>query len=157
MPTVSLRKISVFWLAVLFLYYQIYRWAPLGAWNAEFRWPVHNDQFYADILVGVLLLWMMRSFYKRWIVGMWVSVGLLTAWLGVHVKVWWIPYAKGTGSEQASFYEFYGAHTQVLPTIGSHHPPDGAHAVLDFLLFVTWMACTLAAIRTRKKIAWYIA
>jgi hypothetical protein len=157
MATVRLRKVSVFCLAILFLYYQMDRWAPLGAWNGEFRWPVHNDQFYVDIVIGLVLLWMIRSFYKRQIAGMWVSVALLTAWLGMEVKLWWIPYVKGTAPEDTASYSLYGSHTQILPAVGNHHPPDAGHTVLDLLLFVTWLVCALAAIRTRKRISWYIA
>jgi hypothetical protein len=157
MATVSLRKVSVFCLAILLLYYQMDRWAPLGAWNGEFRWPVHNDQFYSDIVIGIVLLWMIRSFYKRQIVGMWVSVALLTVWLGVHIQLWWIPYVRGTAAEHAANYPLYGSHSQILPAVGSHHTPDIEQAVLDLLLFVTSVVCALAAFRTRKKIAWYIA
>ena len=157
MPTVRLRGIAVFWLAALFFYYEIYRWVPLGAWNGEFRWPVHNDQFYADIFIGLLLLWMIRSFYKRRIAGRWVGVALLTLWLAVNLKDWWIPYAKGTGPERAGFYPFDGTHTQILPVVGNHYPPDAGHAVLGLLIFGAWIVCGLAAIRTRKKITWFIA
>jgi len=65
---------------VLFVYYEAYRWMPLGTWNGEFIRPVHNRWLYVDIVIGLLLLWMTRSFYKRRIVSMWGErclVGLL--------------------------------------------------------------------------------
>ncbi len=53
------NKLAVVFIALLFGYYEIYRWVPLGAWNGEFYWPVKNDQFYPDIMIGLLLLWML--------------------------------------------------------------------------------------------------
>ena len=157
MPALSVRRLSVFLLMVLFVYYEVYRWMPLGPWNGEFIQPVHNRWLYVDIVIGLLLLWMTRSFYKRRIVNMWVSVTLLTLWLGMHLKVWWIPYAKGTGPETADLYKSYSSHTQILPLIGNHHPPDGGQTVLDFLIVATWFVCLLASIRTKRKITWFIA
>ena len=154
MPALSVRRLSVFLLMVLFVYYEVYRWMPLGTWNGEFIQPVPNRWLYVDIVICLLLLWMTRSFYKRRIVSMWVSVALLTLWLGMHLKVWWIPYAKGTGPETA---ESYSSHTQILPLIGNHHPPDGGQTVLDFLIVATWFVCLLASIRTKRKITWFIA
>ena len=156
MAATTLRRASVFFLAILFLYYEIYRWAPLRAWNGEFYWPVHNDQFYPDIVIGALLIWIMFSYYKRRIAGMWIGVALLTLWLGIHLHDWWIPYIKGTGPERAGFYQFYGSRTQLLPAIGNHHPPDGGHTILDVLVAGAWIVCAVAAIRTKRKIVWFI-
>ena len=63
----------------------------------------------------------------------------------------WIPYAVGTGDERASFYRFYGTHTQILPTIGRHHPPDGGHAILDAIVLSAFLSCLIAALRARKS------
>ena len=141
---------AVLAIAALLGYYQIYRWIPLGAWNGQFDWPVRNDQFYPDIVIGLLLLWMLHSFWQVRRVGMWIGVGLLSLWIGVHLSDWWIPYVTGTGEERAGFYRFYGARIQILPTVGRHHPPDGGHAILDVLV-LSALVCTFAtAVRCRR-------
>ena len=144
-----IAKSAVLSTSALFCYYELYRWIPWGAWNGEWRFPVHNDQFYPDIVIGVLLLAIICSFSYVRRVGMWIGVGLLALWVGVHLSDWWIPYVLGTGEERAGFYRFYGAHTQILPTIGRHHPPDGGHAVLDALVLAAFLSCLVAALRDR--------
>jgi len=59
----SSNRLAVVSTTVLFCYYEIYRWIPLGPWNGEPRWPVRNDQFYPDIVIGLLLLWMIWKLY----------------------------------------------------------------------------------------------
>jgi hypothetical protein len=141
-------RTAVVLLLLLLVYYEVYRWVPLGRWNWQFRWPVENDQFYPDVVIGVLLIFFVTAFARGWRVGMWVGVAMLGLWVGVHLFDWWIPYLQNSPSNYARF-SFYAAHTQVLPVIGNHYPPDGGHAVLDFLLYPAWLACLLAALRRR--------
>ena len=117
---------------VLFVYCEVYRWMPLGTWNGEFIRPVHNRWPYVDIVIGLLLLWMTRSFYKRRIVSMWVSVALLTLWLGMHLKAWWIPYANGTRPQTADLYQSYSSSRLQNAAGGTTISPDGGQTVLDF-------------------------
>jgi hypothetical protein len=145
------NKVGVVFIALLFGYYEVYRWIPLGPWNGEFRWPVSNDQFYPDIVIGLLLLWMISRFWQRRIVGMWIGVSLLTLWFGVHLSDWWIPYLRGTGPEREGFYRFYSSRTQILPVIGSHHPPDGGHAILDLFVLSAFIFGLWAAFVDRRK------
>ena len=100
---------------------------------------------------GVLLLWMLSVFWRRRVVGMWIAVFLLVLWIGVHLSDWWIPYLRGTGLERRGFYRFYSSRTQILPVIGSHHPPDGGHAVLDFFVLLALMlSCSAAFVNSRE-------
>jgi hypothetical protein len=145
------NKLAVVFIALLFGYYEVYRWIPLGPWNGEFHWPVNNDQFYPDIVIGLLLLWMVSTFRQRRIVAMWIGVLLLTLWLGVHLSDWWIPYLRGTGSERESFYRFYSARTQILPVIGTHRPPDGGHAILDLFVLSAFLFALWAALVDSRK------
>jgi len=119
------NKLAVIFIGLLFGYYEIYRWVPLGAWNGEFYWPVK---------------------WRQRVVGMWIAVSLLMLWIGVHLFDWWIPYLHGTGSEREGFYRFYSSRTQVLPAIGRHHPPDAGHAVLDFFVLLALVLSSWAAI-----------
>jgi hypothetical protein len=119
---------------MLFLYYETYRWVPLRRWNWQFAWPVHNDQFYPDIVIGFLLVWITWSFARKHRVSMWAGTSLLALWMVVHLFDWWIPYAKSAPQNLAR-YSFYSQRTQILPLIGNHYPPDAGHAILDFLLF----------------------
>jgi hypothetical protein len=148
------NKLAVVFIGLLFGYYEIYRWVPLGAWNGEFYWPVKNDQFYPDIVIGVLLLWMLSVFWRQRVVGMWIAVSLLMLWIGVHLVDWWIPYLDGTGPEREGFYRFYSSRTQVLPVIGSHHPPDGGHTVLDVFVLLAFISSSSAVFAKCNKGKW---
>jgi len=136
----------------LFTYYEVYRWVPLGRWNWQFAWPVNNDQFYPDIVLGVLLVWIAWSFARIRRVSMWIGTSLLALWTVVHLFDWWIPYAKNSPDNQGRF-SFYSQHTQIFPVIGDHYPPDAGHAILDFLLFPTLalaLRATIANLRTDR-------
>jgi len=76
----------------LLIYYEIYRWIPLGRWNWQFHWPVQNDQFYADIVIGLLLAFFFVAFLRFWLAVRWVAVVLLGLWVCVHFFDWWLPY-----------------------------------------------------------------
>src|SRR5579871_6859703 len=113
-PMPGKDRIAAFSLALLLLYYEIYRWVPLGSWNWQFHWPVANDQFYPDIVIGLLLLLFCISFLRRWRVGMWVGVVLLGLWAVVHFCDWWLPYLENSAANYPR-YHFYAPHTQILP------------------------------------------
>jgi hypothetical protein len=145
-----------FWAAtavtMLFLYYEIYRWVPLRRWNWQFAWPVHNDQFYPDIVIGFLLMWIAWSFARRHRISMWAGTLLLALWTVVHLFDWWIPYAK-SAPQNLGRYSFYSQRTQILPVIGNHYPPDAGHAILDFLLFPALalaLTATIANLRAAR-------
>ena len=44
-------------IGLLFRLLRNIRWIPIGNLNGEFRWPVTNDQFFPDIVIGLLLVW----------------------------------------------------------------------------------------------------
>lgn len=146
------NRIAAISIALLFLYYEFYRWVPLGKWNGEFQWPVKNDQFYPDIVIGLLLLWMIWSFWNRWVAAMCVGTFLLALWIGVHLSDWWIPYVRGTGAEREGFYRFYASRTQILPVVGNHHPPDGGHTILDFFVLLAFITSVSALIVRRRTV-----
>jgi hypothetical protein len=143
------RRVAITLLSLLLIYYEIFRWVPLGKWNWQFHWPVQNDQFYPDIVIGLLLIFFLLSFIRGWRVGTWACVALLGLWGGVHFFDWWWPYFHDSPATYPRF-SFYAPHTQILPVIGHHYPPDGAHAVLDFLVYPTWFACLLATLRKKN-------
>jgi hypothetical protein len=134
---------------MLFMYYEIYRWVPLRRWNWQFAWPVNNDQFYPDIVIGVLLAWIAWAFAGMRRVSMRIGTSLLALWTVVHLFDWWIPYAKNAPGNLGRF-SFYSPRTQILPVIGNHYPPDAGHAVLDFLLFPTFALALTATIKTLR-------
>ena len=144
-------RTAVVLLTALLIYYEIYRWVPLGRWNGQFRWPVQNDQFYPDIVIGVLLTLFTLAFLRKWRAGRWACVVLLGMWVGTHFFDWWLPYIQNSAANYSRF-SFYAAHTQLLPVIGHHYPPDGGHALLDFLLYPAWFACLLT-VSSRKAVS----
>ncbi len=136
-------------LMTLFTYYEVYRWVPLRRWNWQFAWPVDNDQFYPDIAIGSLLVWIAWSFVRVRRVSMWIGTFLLALWTVVHLFDWWIPYATNAPENQGRF-NFYSQRTQILPVIGDHYPPDAGHAILDFLLFATFALALMASIASLR-------
>jgi hypothetical protein len=130
---------------MLLLYYEIYRWVPLSRWNWQFTWPVSNDQFYPDIVIGLLLIWIAWSFARRRRASMGIGASLLALWTVVHTFDWWVPYAKNA-PQNLGRYTFYSQRTQILPVIGSHYPPDTGHAILDFFLFTAFALALTATI-----------
>ena len=140
-----LDKLASVCMGTLFLYYEVYRWVPLRKWNGQFKFPVINDQFYPDLIIGLLLLWFAWSFATRRTVGMSTAAVLLTLWVVIHLFDWWIPYARSL-PQNIGRYHFYQQRTQVLPALGYHYPPDAGHAVLDFILFPTCFIAVLATI-----------
>src|SRR6266568_2296548 len=88
-----MKRNYAYWsLVLLFFYYNIDRWTPLAKWNGEYHWPVHNDQFSLDLVVGVILLGAIFSFRRQFLPGMVLSTGLLGLWAYFHLQTWWIPY-----------------------------------------------------------------
>lgn len=123
---------------------------PLGKWNWQFDFPVKNDQFYPDIVIGALLVWFIWSFANAKRAGMWMGAVLLSLWVAIHCFDWWIPYMRSLPSNAAR-YSFYRPHTQILPAVGNHYPPDGRHAVLDLILFPACFLAIVALVRHRRS------
>src|SRR5260370_38304092 len=106
----------------------MYRWVPMGRWNWEFTWPVNNDQFYPDIVIGLLLVWMARSFAQVRRVSMWLGTSLLALWTAVHFFDWGIPYPKKPPKNLGHF-SFYTQHPQILPWSGKHIPSHAGPSI----------------------------
>ncbi len=138
------RALAAAAISLLFVYYEIYRWIPLGRWNWAFAFPVQNDQFYPDIVIGVLLAWFAFSFATGRRISMAIGSALLTLWVVVHSFDWWIPYLRDL-PQNAGRYSFYQPHTQILPVVGHHYPPDAGHVILDLLLFPAWLLSGVAS------------
>lgn len=145
------QKFAATLLGTLFLYYEIFRWMPLGRWNWQFRFPVVNDQFYPDLVIGALLLWFAWSVVMSRRGGVIAASALLTLWSVVHLFDWWIPYLKDL-PQNADRFSFYQSHTQILPVVGHHYPPDAGHAVLDLLLYPTCVATLFAAFPSKPRV-----
>jgi hypothetical protein len=141
------RNYACWSLVLLFLYYQVDRWTPLGNWNGEHFWPVHNDQFSLDIIVGLVLLAALISFRANFGAGMVLGTALLGLWVYFHLQSWWLPYFRGVTSPRAiAFHEQFLAHTQVLPRFGNHFPPDAEHTFIDLFVFPAFLFCFVATL-----------
>ena len=139
-----------FWsLILLFLYYDIDRWIPLGNWNGEHHWPVHNVQSSLDIFVGAVLLVAIFSFRANFRAGMILSTAVLSLWVCDHVWEWWVRYFRGVTSPRSiAFHVSLLEHTQVLPRFGNHFPPDAEHVFIDFFLFPAFFFSLVATTRS---------
>jgi hypothetical protein len=143
------RNYACWSLVLLFLYYNVDRWTPLGNWNGEHYWPVQNVQSSLDIFVGIVLLGAIISFRTNFRAGMILGTALLSLWIYFHVQTWWLPYIRGVTSPRAiAFHTQFLEHTQVLPKFGNHFPPDAEHTIIDFFLFPAFLFCLVAAIRS---------
>jgi len=141
------RNCACWSLILLFLYYTVDRWTPLGNWNWEHSWPVHNDQFSLDIIVGLVLLAALISFRASFRPGMILGTALLGLWVYFHLQSWWLPYFRGVTSRRAiAFHEQFLAHTQVLPRVGNHFPPDAEHTFIDLFVFPAFLFCLVATL-----------
>lgn len=144
-----MRRSYAYWsLVLLFLYYNVDRWTPLGNWKGEHRWPVQNVQSSLDILVGVVLLGAIVSFRTDFHPGMILGTALLALQTYFHLQAWWLPYFRGVTSPRAiAFHTQFLEHTQVLPTFGNHFPPDAEHTFIDFFVFPAFFFCLVATAR----------
>jgi hypothetical protein len=143
------RSYACWSLILLFLYYSVDRWTPLGNWNGEHSWPVHNDQFSLDIIVGLVLFAAIFSFRTNSRAGMILGSALLGLWVYFHVQSWWLPCFRGVTSPRAiAFHKQLLPHTQVLPRFGNHFPPDAEHTFIDFFLFPAFLFCLVATVRS---------
>lgn len=146
------NKLAFWSLLLLFVYYNIDRWTPLGNWNGEHHWPVTNDQFTLDLVVAAILLITILSFYRGIRIGMLLGTALLALWSYFHLQTWWIPYIEGVHSQRAiAFYSQFQQHTQVLPTFGFHFAPDAEHTFIDILVFPAFALCLFACVRTFRR------
>ncbi len=147
-----ISKFAFWYVVCLFLYYTIDRWSPLGNWNGNFGWPVHNDQASLDMFVCAALLGIAASFWWHFQPGMIIGSLLLGLWVYFHVQAWWIPYFFGVSSPQAiAFHSQFLSHVQVLPKIGNHFPPDAEHTFIDVFVFPTFAFCVLATVHSLKR------
>ncbi len=139
------RNYAVWILILLFLYYNIDRWIPLGNWNGNYHCPVQNDQFWLDIFVGFALIAVILSFRFNIKEGMALGTALLGLWVYFHLQSWWLPYFRGVSSPRAiAFHTQFLKHTQVLPKFGHHFPPDAEHSFIDVFVFPAFSLCLAA-------------
>lgn len=139
---------GAFWsLIVLFVYYEVDRWTPLGDWNGNYSWAAHNDQAVLDLVVGAALLLAIVSFKFEFKIGMVLATLALAAWAFMHLQSWWIPYYQGVyTSDSIAFHAQFLNHTQVLPKIDNHYPPDAEHSFIDLFLLVALVRSGVATV-----------
>jgi len=147
-----MKNCSAYWsLVLLFLYYTIDRWMPLGRWNGNYHWPVHNDQFWMDVFVCSALVVFIFCFRLNLRAGMIACVALLSLWVYFHLRVWWLPYFRGVSPRGIAFHEQFLAKTQIFPRYGNHIPPDAEHTFIDVFVFPAFVLCLIATVRSFVK------
>jgi hypothetical protein len=145
------RRHSLIALAVLFAYYAIDRWLPLGAWNNAYGFPVDNDQAILDVIVLAVLAGTYAGVRAGWWPVMAIGVLLLGVWCYFHWTTWWAPYAFGVDTPgEIRWHEQFEAGLQLLPRAGDHIPPDAEHIGIDVCL-VPATVLTLRALVTRLR------
>jgi len=88
----GVKRNYTFWsLILLFLYYSVDLLTPLGNWKGEPYWPVHNDQFSPDLIVGLVLLVAIFGFRANFRAGMILGTAQLGLWTHFHLETWWVP------------------------------------------------------------------
>jgi hypothetical protein len=141
------QRRSLWALALLFAYYAIDRWLPLGAWNGSFNFPVDNPQAILDIIVLVVIAGSFAAVrYQIW-PGMIAGTGLLGLWCYFHVTTWWLPYVRGVDTaSELRFHEQLSSNLQLLPRWGTHIPPDGEHIAIDVFVFAATVSTAIATV-----------
>jgi hypothetical protein len=138
-------------LAALFTYYAIDRWLPLGAWNGQRGFPVDNDQALLDVITLAVLAVGLISVRAGNRPGMVIVTAGLGLWTYFHLSLWWWHYLVGVDPADRAFHDQFLAHTQILPRVGDHLPPDGEHAVIDFLLLPATVLTLYATIERLRR------
>lgn len=164
-------RVSLYVQAVLALYFQVVQWFPLGNWNYQPQNP-RPSSFQSELPLSVLaaqhrltaqdvlnvatfaapfaLFWFAYSRGWRWL--MWLETGVYSAWLALQLYAWWLPYAFGRTDAEIQRYERVTSHaTQLLPSIGQHLPPDGAHVVIQILLIGLLVSAVLGLSSTSAQ------
>jgi hypothetical protein len=148
LPNRTRKDNALISLTLLFVYYSIDRWIPLGDWNLEHQWPVHNGQLTLDIVVIAVLIAAILAFYRKIRIGMVLATALLGLWCYFHLQSWWWPYLRGVTSARAiAFHSQFLKHTQVLPQFGNHFPPDAEHTFIDVFVFLAFAFCLTSTIK----------
>lgn len=148
------RKAAVASQTVLFVYFQICMWLPLGAWNNQHTFPVvHSARAAigpAAIGLGTVLLIIGTRLRIRllMLVG---AVGHFGWWIAQALTIW-PPYIWGASQRYAEMYErVWGRTTKVLPRWGDHLPPDAMHFFIQALLVAVLVTTTATLLRDRTE------
>lgn len=136
----------------------LYSWLiesiPLGNWNRQGDekllvnlWSGHGIAFgeiamLLFVAVPSVLVFSAYVRHKIWLAML--ALAFDTAWLGMQIQSWWIPYVFGTTTQWQIEYA-KGPTTRILPSFGNHIAPDGMHFVISILL-VTAMVSGVVAI-----------
>jgi phosphotransferase system glucose/maltose/N-acetylglucosamine-specific IIC component len=140
--SVKPHRIAALFLLLLSVYYEAYRWLPLGDWNGQTRWPVSNGDPYADVLVGLLLIGIAWSFAEELRGGMWLGITLLGLLAARHVPHLWAFYAP----DYTAPADQLEAHLKFVPLVGGTYNTDQGHLVLDILFCVCFLVSLAAAV-----------
>ena len=145
------RRRNLWALGLLFGYYALDRWLPLGAWNGNAGFPVDNPQAGLDIIVLCVLVGLFAAVRYEVLPAMIAGTALLGVWCYFHLATWWWPYVRGVESAgKLRFHEQLENNIQLLPRWGRHIPPDGEHIAIDLLVFPA-TALTLIATVARAR------
>jgi ATP-dependent helicase Lhr and Lhr-like helicase len=145
------RRWNLVVLALLFAYYGLDRFLPLGAWNGQRAFLVDNGQVALDLVVLAVLAGTIVG--VRFAVRPLMALGaaVLVLWCILHLETFWIPYARGVRSlRERAFHEQFLEQIQLLPRFGDHLPPDGEHLVIDLLVLPATLLTALAAVETLR-------
>jgi len=142
------QRRSLWGLGLLFGYYAIDRWLPLGAWNGSTRFPVANDQAVLDVVVLCVVAGLFAATrYQIW-PAMLVGTGLLALWCYFHATTWWLPYVSGVDTQrELQWREQFAGQLQLLPRWGTHIPPDAEHIAIDVFVLAATVSTAIATAR----------
>jgi hypothetical protein len=136
--------------ALLIAYGLTIQTVDLFPWNDVVSGPA-SDDLRLSIAINVLPLLALMAIFALGVpvLGM-VSVAGFAVYLAVQLWFWWKPYAWGANAEeQAAYAESFSRTMKVLPTYGTHLPPDAQHIALHVLILLALIVSAIAAARMR--------
>lgn len=155
---------------VLAVYFQLFAWFPLGSLNDQGGANNHplieqiraGRATFADLLsclaftLPALLFWF--GYVKRLRILMWMCIAGYCVWLALQIETWWVAYIFGASeSWQEVYHRVFSRTLKILPSFGTHLPPDALHFIMQILLLAA-IVCgviglTRDLVKAKKKAA----
>ena len=127
-----------------YLYILITEWIDLFPWNDVSR-STAGQKLSGSLINLVPFAFLVTAFLLDIIWLRLLSIGLLVAWLAIHLAWWWVPYLSGASDTHLEQYARLFARTyKFLPPRGANPIPTAQYVVMQALSFINLVAAIIA-------------